>query len=92
MPGHAHELAPRLTEVALCMLPAYATGQEFVQKLIEHFALAQLPGAAGQSVGEMQERVCQLLKQLVENGQVALYKEQIRAEKALDLVVAEAKK
>ena len=33
-----------------------------------------------------------LLKQLVENGQVALYKEQIRAEKALDLVVAEAKK
>ena len=33
-----------------------------------------------------------LLKQLVENDQVALYKEQIRAEKALDLVVAEAKK
>ena len=33
-----------------------------------------------------------LLKQLVDNDQVALYKEQIRAEKALDLVVAEAKK
>ncbi|MGN0847104.1 MAG: trigger factor [Kiritimatiellia bacterium] len=32
-----------------------------------------------------------LLKQLQENGQVELYKEQLRAEKALDLILAEAK-